>query len=99
MWPLYLGDWEGDVPATASPARAKDLSGQPPAFVLTCQYDPLRDEGLAYAQRLLEARVPVELHLFPGTFHGYDLAPTAVSRRTLELAVAALAAALGEPAA
>lgn len=98
MWPLYLGDWEGEVPPTAAPARARDLVGQPPAFVLTCQYDPLRDEGLAYAQRLLEARVPVELHLFPGTFHGYDLAPTRVTGATLQLASAALSAALGTPA-
>ena len=95
MWEAYLTGWEGDVPGTASPARAADLSGQPPTFVLTCEYDPLRDEGLAYAKRLMEARVPVELHQFPGTFHGFDFAPTKVAQRAAGLASSALALALG----
>lgn len=49
--------------------RAKDLSELPPAFVAVCQFDPLRDEGIAYAQKLMYAGVPTELHHYPGTFH------------------------------
>ena len=66
----------------AAPARMEDLSGLPPAFVATCEFDPLRDEGLIYAQRLLAAGVRVELHSYPGTFHGSIAVPeAAVSRR------------------
>ena len=46
------------------------------------EFDPLRDEGIMYALRLMEAGVSVELHSFPGTFHGSSVMPTAaVSRR------------------
>jgi len=66
----------------AAPARAEDLSGLPPAFVSTCEFDPLRDEGLIYAQRLLQAGVTTEVHHYPGTFHGSELVgEAAVSRR------------------
>jgi acetyl esterase/lipase len=66
----------------AAPARAEDLAGLPPAFVQVCEFDPLRDEGLIYAQRLLAAGVGTELHLYPGTFHGSELVQeAAVSRR------------------
>ena len=60
----------------AAPARATDLSGLPPAYVSTAENDPLRDEGIVYALRLLQAGVSVELHQFPGTFHGSALVTT-----------------------
>ncbi|WHT17607.1 alpha/beta hydrolase [Crossiella sp. CA-258035] len=72
-WDFYLGDGRRgteDVSPYAAPARATDLSGLPPAFVAVCEFDPLRDEGLDYAQRLVQAGVSTELHLYPGTFHG-----------------------------
>ncbi|SDG58709.1 Acetyl esterase/lipase [Lentzea fradiae] len=83
-WTAYLGTEPGgeDVSPYAAPARATDLSGLPPAFVTACQYDPLRDEGIEYARRLAHAGVPVELRLYPGTFHGSVLVGSAsISRR------------------
>jgi acetyl esterase len=67
-WRHYLGS----IPASAyaAPARARDLSDLPPAYVATAEFDPNRDEAISYAQRLLQAGVPVELHQWPGTFHG-----------------------------
>ena len=83
-WKHYLGDLHGtdDIPYTAAPSRCTDLSGLPPAYVTTAEFDPLRDEGILYALGLLQAGVPVELHSYPGTFHGSGLIPTAaVSQR------------------
>ncbi|MFB6722324.1 alpha/beta hydrolase [Kribbella sp. NPDC056345] len=82
-WKYYLSG----TPETlglqyAAPARAEDLSGLPPAFVSVSEFDPLRDEGISYAQRLLHAGVSTELHHYRGTFHGSSLVPTAeVSKR------------------
>lgn len=59
-----------DVPDLAAPARCADLGGLSPAFVSLAEFDPLRDEGLDYALRLVRAGVPTEVHLYPGTFHG-----------------------------
>ena len=85
-WKYYLGDdyqrGADDVPAYAAPARAEDLSGLPPAYISTMQFDPLRDEGILYGLRLLQAGVATELHSFPGTFHGSSLfSTTAISQR------------------
>jgi acetyl esterase len=54
----------------AAPARADDLSGLPPAYVATAEFDPLRDEAITYGLGLLQAGVPVELYQWPGIFHG-----------------------------
>ena len=92
-WTSYLGTEPGgaDVSPYAAPARAADLSGLPPAYVTVCQFDPLRDEGIAYAQRLMHAGVPTELHHYPGTFHGSSFVPTAaVTVRMVADEVAAL---------
>ncbi|GII79498.1 esterase [Sphaerisporangium rufum] len=87
----------GSEPATpyAAPARAADLSGLPPAYIATAEFDPLRDEGIAYAMRLLEAGVSVELHQWSGTFHGSQaLLSAEVSQRQNAEVAAALRRAL-----
>ena len=97
-WQAYLGDLHGaaDVPVYAAPARAADLSGLPPAYVSTAENDPLRDEGIIYAMRLLQAGVSTELHQFPGTFHGSAMVTSAaVSKRARLEANAVLRRGLG----
>ena len=93
-WGHYLGGRPGD--AYAAPARAADLSGLPPAYVLAAEHDPLRDEDIDYARRLADTGVSVELHVFPGAFHGFDLVArhTAVGRRAVAEQCAALRRAL-----
>jgi len=95
-WRYYLGPDVGEVSPYASPAIASDLRGLPPAYVTTMEFDPLRDEGITYALRLMEAGVSVELHTFPGTFHGSAaVTGAAVSRRAHQELLVALRRGLG----
>jgi acetyl esterase len=87
-WDSYLGEGRrgtADVSPYAAPARAEDLSGLPPAYVTVCQFDPLRDEGIDYAQRLAQANVPTELVLYPGTFHGSILVHDAAVTKRMDV--------------
>ncbi len=93
-WSWYLNGQEPDV--YASPLLADDLTGFPPTYIDVGTEDLFRDEDIAFASKLLEAGVPVELHVHPGAFHGSELLATtaAVSQRQLTRRMAALRAAL-----
>jgi acetyl esterase len=69
-WGHYLAGADGSHPE-ASPVRAASLAGVAPALVAVCEYDPLRDEGLAYAARLREAGVSVTVREYEGMVHGF----------------------------
>ncbi|SFL33707.1 acetyl esterase [Halogranum rubrum] len=71
FWDLYLDDELDGRNPYASPLQARDLSGLPPATVITSEFDPLRDDGVAYAERLSAADVPVEHREYEGTIHGF----------------------------
>ncbi|MGI9332285.1 MAG: alpha/beta hydrolase, partial [Gammaproteobacteria bacterium] len=71
FWDHYLATPERGLEIQASPLRCEDLSGLPPALVITAQYDPLRDEAEAYAGRLRDAGVLTTLTRYPGVVHGF----------------------------
>jgi acetyl esterase/lipase len=80
-WKAYLGRDGGgaDVSPYAAAARATDLANLPPAYIPVGALDLFVDEDIEYAQRLIQAGVPTELHVYPGAFHGFDLfAPSAM---------------------
>ncbi|HHY64358.1 MAG TPA: alpha/beta hydrolase, partial [Clostridiaceae bacterium] len=96
-WRMYLGDIDTDeVPQYAAPARAQDLSGLPPVYTCVGQLDPFRDETVNYVTRLAQAGVPVEFHLYPGCYHGFDAISnnTEISRQARDEYVRAMAKAL-----
>ena len=71
FWDQYLADASRRDDPHASPLRATSLAGLPPAAVSRAGYDPLRDEGVAYAEALRAAGVPVDVRHFEAMVHGY----------------------------
>ncbi len=71
FWNNYISEASHATSPYAAPLRAPDLSGLPPALIITVEYDPLRDEGEAYAKRLQEAGVSVKLSCYNGTVHNF----------------------------
>jgi acetyl esterase/lipase len=70
MWRHYLSG--GLASADAAPGRTTELANVPAALITCSELDPLRDEAVDYAVRLMAAGVATELHVFPGTCHGFD---------------------------
>lgn len=96
-WRSLLGVEPGSdgVSPYAAAARAEDLSRLPPTYISTASLDLFFEENLEYARRLTRAGVPVELHVFPGAYHGFDFFVQApVSLEARRVAVAALRRAL-----
>ena len=70
-WSMYAE--EGGASQYAAPTRATDLSGLPPAYIAVGDLDLFRDEDIDYAQRLMAEGIPVDLAVFPGGPHGFDM--------------------------
>jgi acetyl esterase/lipase len=81
MWNYYLGPrHKGPAPIYAAPARATSLKDLPPAYILACGLDPLRDEAIEYGMRLMAEGIAVELHVIPSVPHAFDLAAPGAAR-------------------
>lgn len=91
FWAHYLARDEDRWNPYACPANAKSLSGLPPAFVITAEYDPLRDEGEAYAVRLSEEGVSAILKRYEGVTHGFFGMPGLLEKAKIAIQDAAQA--------
>lgn len=92
-WTALLGALPGgeNVSQYAAAARAQDLSDLPRTFIATGALDLFLEENIEYARRLSRAGVPIELHVYPGAFHGFDMHPTAwIARAARRDSLAAL---------
>ncbi len=95
-WAAYLGEVKNDPPPTAAPGRVEDLAGLPLTWIGCGDIDLFVGEDLAFAARLTRAGVPVEVHVYPGAFHGFNLIPgVEVARRFDRDLFSALSRALG----
>ncbi len=95
-WEALRGDYGCDDERAGwfSPSLAKDLAGLPPTYIATASLDLFLEENLDYANRLAGAGVPLELHVYPGAFHGFNMAATARVTRAYQRDLAAAIGAL-----
>jgi acetyl esterase/lipase len=100
-WTSLLGQEPGgaDISPYAAPARAADLAGLPPTYIMCGALDLFIQEDMDYARRLIRAGVPTEMHIYPGAPHGFSIIEAAaVSKRNFQESMGAMQRALGPSA-